>query len=147
MITALQWAHRRSILKDLGKFIGIPHYFGKSSFEQCDCAGFARLFYREHGWAETLTDNKPEDVEEYKRQPLRMLRYLMKNLDRIESIDALEYGDIVVTKVLSEHHVGIYTEYQRLLTMEVPVIYGVTKSCIYKGHQWMPYFVMGFRRR
>ena len=134
-------------MKDLGNFIGIQHHFGESTWSACDCVGLARLFYREHGYAEALSDGKPEDAEVYKHQPLRMLRYLMKRLDRIESVDALEYGDIVVTKVFNEHHLGIYTEYQRLLTMEIPVIYGITKSCIYKGQQWLPYFVMGFRRR
>lgn len=133
-------------MKDIGNFIGIPHYFGESSRTACDCIGLARLFYAEHGW-QSISDGKPEDVDEYKAQPFRILRYFLKNFDRIESIDALEYGDIVITKVLSEHHVGIYTEYQRLLTMEVPVIYGVTKSCIFKGHSWTPYFICGFRRR
>jgi hypothetical protein len=133
---------------NLNKFIGIPHYFGKSSYEQCDCAGLAKLFYAEHGYNENLDDNIPIGTsEDYKKTPLRMLRYLIKHLDRVDSIEALCYGDIVVTKVFNELHLGIYLEYQRVLAMEIPVVIGTTKSCIYKGPQWIPHFVRGFRRK
>lgn len=132
---------------NLNKFIGIKHYFGESSFTKCDCAGLARLFYKEHNYGIDLTDGKPLDEAEYKHQPYRMLRYLLKSLDKVRSIDELKYGDIVVVRIMEELHIGIYTEYQRLLTMEVPVVIGHTQSCIYKGYQWMSYFICGFRRK
>lgn len=52
---------------DINKFVGIPHYFGESSFDKCDCLGLCRLFYREHGYKEHIEDGKPIRGQEFWR--------------------------------------------------------------------------------
>lgn len=134
-------------MKDIGNFIGIPHHFGMSNFFGADCAGLCILFYNEI-FGYTIDDGKPiGTAEEYAKNHSRMLRYLLKTMDKVTSVDDLCFGDIVVTKVFNEHHVALYTEYGRVLTMEIPCVEGKTRSCIYKEIQWKPHFVMGFRRR
>lgn len=134
-------------MEGIDKFIGIPHHYGKSSFQQCDCAGLCTLFYREF-FDYTIDDGKPMGTSETsKTMPLRMSRWLLRNMVRITDIKDLTFGDIVLTKVFNEHHVAVFLKYNKVLTQEIPVIYGTTKSTIYRGQQWMPFFVMGFRRR
>jgi cell wall-associated NlpC family hydrolase len=130
------------------KFIGIPHQYGESSWSACDCAGLCQLFYREHQYNETLIDGKPiGDSESSKKQPLRMLRYLLKNLDRIPDINDLQYGDIVLLKIAGEHHVAISIDYGKILSMAVPCIAGVSKSTIYRKQYWSQFYIVGFRSR
>lgn len=130
---------------NLGKFIGIPHYYGRHGFDGADCAGLCRLFYEKHGYKETLDDGLPiGTAEDYKKTPLRMLRYLLKNLDRV---DEPQYGDIIVTKMFGELHVGIYTEYNRVIAMEIPVVIGKTRSTMYREEFWKPHHIATFRRR
>ena len=134
-------------MKDIGKYVGIIHEYGESTWFSCDCAGICTLFYKEN-FGYIIDDGKPMGTAETsKSNPLRMLRWLLKNMVRITDAKDLTYGDIVLTKVMQEHHVGIYLEYNKVLTQEIPVIYGSTKSTIYRGQQWLPYFVCGFRRR
>ena len=105
------------------------------------------MFYKEE-FGYVIDDHRPIGTyEEYQSNHSRMSRYLLKTMDKVKSVEALEFGDIIVTKVLNEHHVALYTEYGKVLTMQIPCVEGSTRSCIYKEHQWKPYFVMGFRRR
>lgn len=134
-------------MSDLDKYIGIKHEYGESTWDSCDCAGLCTLFYKEI-FGYVIDDHKPiGTAESSKHNPLRMSRWLLKNMVRINDFKELQYGDIVLTKVMQEHHVGIYLEYNKILTQEIPVIYGSTKSTIYRGQQWLPFFVCGFRRR
>lgn len=134
-------------MEDLNKFIGIVHEYGRSDKDACDCAGLCTLFYKEI-FGYVIDDGLPiGTVETSKKKPLRMLRYLLANFEKVEDVNDLTFGDIVLTKVMNEHHVAVYLRYNKILTQEIPVIYGVTKSCVYRGIQWLPYFVMGFRRK
>lgn len=134
-------------MENLSKYIGIVHRFGMADFDSCDCAGLCTLFYKEE-FGFIIDDGKPIGTyDEYQSHHSRMLRYLLKTMDKVQSVDNLEYGDIIVTKVYGEHHVAVYLEYGRVLTMQIPCVEGSTRSCIYKENQWKPYFVMGFRRR
>ena len=134
-------------MEGIDKFIGIIHEYGKDTYDSNDCAGLCKLFHREV-FGYVIDDYKPiGTVETSKLNPLRMLRWLLKNMDKVTDISQLTYGDIVLTKVFDEHHVAIFLKYNKVLTQEIPVIYGTTKSTIYRGQQWMPFFVMGFRRR
>lgn len=135
-------------MANLNKYIGIPHYYGQSTFDQCDCAGLAKLFYATEGFKEPLDDHRPIGTQEsYKGTPLRMLRYLLANLDKIKDHESLQWGDIVVFRISGELHVGIYTRYGKVLSMQVPVVYGKSKSTIYPKQFWNPLFICGFRSR
>jgi cell wall-associated NlpC family hydrolase len=134
-------------LKNIGKYIGIKHEYGESTWEHCDCAGLCTLFYREN-FDYIIDDGKPMGTAETsKSHPLRMSRWLLKNMDKVKEYNNLQWGDIVLFRISNEHHVGIALEYGKVLAMEVPCVYGHTKSTIYRKSFVEPYFIMGFRRR
>ena len=139
-----------TMMDGFNKFIGIKHYFGESSFDGCDCIGLCRLFYKEHGWPQTFTDDEPEPVtkENYAepRMWARLYRYLLKNFTRVD-YDDLDYGDVVVMNFDGDEHLGIYLEYGKVLGMQVPTVYGVSQSTIYPREWWTPAFKYGFRRK
>ena len=121
---------------DINKFVGIPHYFGESSFGKCDCLGLCRLFYREHGYKERKSFGAWR----------RLYTYLLTHMDRV-SHETLQYGDLVVFQIEGEVHLGIYLSYGKLLTMQIPVKFGKTTSTIYHRDWWSRYFKYAFRRR
>lgn len=129
------------------KYIGITHQFGQSSWESCDCIGLVKLFYNTEGFKEPIDDNMPMDKEEYAKTPYRLLRYFLKNMDRVKDHNDLQYGDVVVFRVGGELHTAVYIGYGKVLAMAVPVVYGFTKSTIYKQNYWLSCFVSGFRSR
>jgi cell wall-associated NlpC family hydrolase len=130
--------------QDINKFIGIPHQFGGDSYESCDCLGLCRLFYREHNVGLDFTDGKPITKDWKKDGHLRLRRYFKKYFVRVEK-DELQYGDIVLFDLYGDTHFGVYTDYGNVLSMFVPVEYGVTKSTIYKRHVWERAFRRGYR--
>lgn len=128
------------------KYIGIPHYYGCSTFEQCDCAGLCKLVYETEGYNESLDDHRPiGESSEAKTQPLRILRYLLKNMDKVKGYDDLKEMDIVAFRIAGDIHIGIYIGYGKVLAMAVPVVYGYSKSTIYRRQYIEQFFVCGFR--
>jgi cell wall-associated NlpC family hydrolase len=135
----------KEVTVDLDKFIGIRHHFGRHGFDGADCIGLCRLFYEQHGYKESLDDKVPIGTyEDYQRTPLRILRYLLKNFDKVHNP---HFGDIIVSKVCNELHLGIYIDYGKVLAMSVPCIEGVTTSTIYREEYWKPSLIQAFRRR
>lgn len=131
------------------KYIGIPHYFGESSFEKCDCIGLCRLFYREHGWKDDFWDNGKPITEENFASPStwrRLYSYCLTHMERI-FYDELEYGDFVIFRIDGDIHTGIYLGYGKLLCMQVPTVYGESTSTIYHRQWWTPFFKAAFRRK
>lgn len=134
--------------EDLSKYIGLIHrYQGKGQY--CDCLNLVTRFYHDHHYKQDFDDHKerPKTYEEYiKTQPTRMVRYLIKNFKVTENINELEYGDVVLTLINGDPHIGVYIDDDKVLAMEVPVIEGKSKSTIYKGRYWKPFFRAGFKR-
>ena len=121
---------------NIDKFIGIPHYFGESSFDGCDCIGLVRLFYAEHGWSQDFDDGLPIDKDTYMTAPVwrRLFRYLHKNFTEVSDVD---YGDVVLFRINDCEHLGIIIDkYGRLLSMTVPEQEGVTTSRVYHRSMW-----------
>lgn len=135
--------------EDISRYVGIKHYFGESSFEKCDCIGLVRLFYREHDWPQTFTDDNPEAVTEENfaepRMWARLYRYMLKEFRRVD-YDNLSFGDVIVMKFENDEHLGIYVGYGKVLGMQVPTVYGKSESTIYPREWWTPAFRYGFRR-
>lgn len=129
------------------KFIGIPHYFGESSFDGCDCIGLVRLFYREHGWSQDFDDGLPVDRDTYMTASVwrRLFRYLHKNFTEVDDVD---YGDVVLFRINDCEHLGVIVDkYGRLLSMTVPEQEGVTTSTIYHRSMWKNVEHKVWRRR
>lgn len=133
---------------DPSKYIGIPHYYGRSDFLACDCAGLCKLVYNTEGLRESMDDHRPfGDPSETKTQRLRMLRYLLKNMDKVKDYNELRELDIVVFRISGDLHIGVYVGYGKVLAMAVPVVYGYSKSTIYRRQYIEQFFVCGFRSR
>ena len=137
---------KMSIDKSVGRFVGIPHYFGESSFSKCDCIGLCRLFYKESGYGESIDDGKPVVDGKSFGTWRRLYTYLVKNMDRVQ-YDDLQYSDLVIFEINGDVHLGIYLGYGKLLAMQVPVKYGVTTSTIYHRDAWSRCFKYAFRVR
>lgn len=101
--------------EDISRYVGIKHYFGESSFEKCDCFGLVKLFYREHGWPQTFTDDNPEPVTEANyaqpRMWRRLYKYMLTHFERV-TYDDLQFGDVVIMQVNLCMHMGIYVGYE-----------------------------------
>ena len=121
---------------NIDKFIGIPHHFGESSFDGCDCIGLVRLFYAEHGWSQNFDDGLPVDKDTYMTAPVwrRLFRYLHMNFNEVAVPD---YGDVVLFRINDCEHLGVIIDkYGRLLSMTVPEQEGITTSRVYHRSMW-----------
>lgn len=134
---------------DVNRFIGVPYVFGESSFNGCDCVGLCRLFYREHGWKDNFWDNgEPITEENFALPPTwhRLYKYCLTHMNRVK-YDDLTYGDFVIFQIAGDLHTGVYLEYGRLLSMQIPTIEGKSISTIYHRDWWTPFYKCSFRRR
>ncbi len=134
---------------DIGRFIGIKHFYGESSFGKCDCLGLCRLFYREHGWKNALEDGLPDPPKDNFSNFASWRRLIKYCLTRMRKVDYknLRYGDFIIFRINGDLHMGVYLGYGKLLSMQVPTRYGETESTIYHREWWEPYYVCAFRRR
>lgn len=136
--------------EDISRYVGIKHYFGESSFEKCDCFGLVKLFYREHGWPQTFTDDNPEPVTEANyaqpRMWRRLYKYMLTHFERVDYAD-LQFGDVVIMQVNLCMHMGIYVGYGKVLGMEIPTVYGQSESTLYTRPWWTRVFKYAFRRK
>lgn len=126
--------------------IGLKYGFSEG---ESHCVGLCRKFYELHGWRENFQDGKadPETLEEFnKNHKLRLLRYLLKNFDKVRDTYALEYGDVVIFNILGDLHCGIFIGHGDIMAMEVPCGEG-SRSAVYKYKFWKKAFLCAFRRR
>ena len=133
---------------NIDKYVGIPHYFGESSFAKCDCIGLCRLFYREHGWMHIEDGGEEPNQDNFSdlKYWRRLYAFCVNNMNKVD-YDNLQYGDFVIFKVEGDLHTGIYLEYGKLLSMQIPTVYGKTTSTVYHRRWWTPFFKYAFRRR
>lgn len=133
-------------MEDISKYVGIVHQFNGDTFENCDCIGLCRLFYKEHGWEQDFTDGKPVEPDWQKKDPFRLARYLNSHFTKTKSVEDLRFGDVVLFNIYDDYHLGLYLEYGKMLAMQVPVMYGVSMSTVYRRNYWTPFFVRGYLR-
>lgn len=133
-------------MENIDKYIGIIHEFNGDTFDGCDCIGLCRLFYKEHGWAQTFTDGKPVTHDWESDDPLRLARYLQENFRITRNADELQFGDVMLFDVNGDAHLGICLEYGDILAMQVPVVEGKSTSTIYHRYFWKQGFKAGFIR-
>ena len=127
---------------NINSLIGLKFKF-QGTNEYTDCVNLAKRFYELHGWPQNFSDGKEITEEKYKHQPLRILRYLMKEFFLVQDFT---YGDIVVFNIGGDFHLGIYVGYGKLLSMIIPTDES-SKSCILRGPSWLPYTKYTFRRK
>lgn len=136
-------------MENLNKYIGLKHQYNGHG-DYCDCLNLCKRFYKDHKWNETFSDGRPEPdtYDEYiKKEPTRIVRYLLKNFDKTTNIDELSYGDVALFIIGGEVHLGIIVNDYKLLAMQVPCVEFKTESTIYKRRYWENFFRMGFKRR
>ena len=126
--------------KDISKYVGIKHYFGRSDYDGCDCIGLVRLFYLEHNTGLDFTDEQPPVTPENYFTAAswrRLFRYIHKHFDELTDDSKLSYGDLVLFRINDCEHMGIIAnEYGLCLAMEVPEKEGVTTSTLYHKSFW-----------
>ena len=76
-----------------------------------------------------------------------MVRYLVKNFKKTTDDTDLSYGDVILTVINGDFHLGVYVGDGRALAMEIPVQEGKSRSTIYKHKYWRLYFRAGFKRK
>ena len=135
----------------LNNYVGLPYEFAGSSHDSADCIGLVRLFYKEHNWKPDIYDG-PFYHNWYVKTPFRMIRFFIKNMNKIKKSKELQFGDVVLFIINGESHCGIYLEYGKLLTtFPHSKQWNTSKmpesSFISHRSFWEKGFKIGFRRR
>lgn len=131
------------IEQDLTKFVGIPYKFLGTDYTGLDCIGLCQLFYFEHDTPIIFRDNKPITKDWYISEPYRMIRWFLTNMDKIDDVDKLQYGDVVVFEINGEGHTGIYIGNFKILT----ILELFKKSMIIHLKRNNIYYKCGFRKK
>lgn len=129
--------------QDLSKFVGLPYKFLGVNFTGVDCIGLCQLFFNEHGYPIEIRDGRPITKDWYLTEPYRLARWLVKNFDKIENIEDLKYGDIVLFEINGESHTGIYIGNGKALT----ILEVFKKSMIMHLKKRNIFYQCGFRIR
>ena len=103
--------------QNIERFIGLPYKFLGTDFNGVDCIGLCQLFLNEHHIPMIIRDGRPITKDWYLKEPYRLARWLFKNFDKIDNIDDLRYGDIVLFEINGESHTGIYIDDYKVLTI------------------------------
>lgn len=134
-------------MDNINKFIGIPYKFNGDTADGCDCLGLVRYFYREHGWID-IDDGLPIDENWMKNATSRIRRFFPKHFDIAWKPEDMKYGAVVIFKINSELHFGIYLGYGKMLSTQLTTeSYDTSRSTIYHRQWWTPWFQVAFNRR
>jgi cell wall-associated NlpC family hydrolase len=106
---------------NFGKYTGIEWKFNGRDYDGCDCTGLADLVYKEQGWLPRWTDGKEVEKEWYTSQPLRLIQFLNRNFDKVDSINKLNPGSVIYARIRGEGHIFIYTGYGKVLQSFPPI--------------------------
>lgn len=129
--------------QNLERFIGLPFKFLGTDFTGVDCIGLCQLFLCEHGYNIEIRDGRPITKDWYLTEPFRLARWLFNNFDKIENIDSLQYGDIVLFEINGESHTGIYIGNYKVLT----ILEIFKKSMIIHLKKSNIFYQCGFRKK
>ena len=103
--------------QNIEKFIGIPYKFLGTDYTGVDCIGLCQLFLNEHGYAIKFRDGREITKDWYLKEPYRLARWLINNFDKIDSMENMIYGDIILFEINGESHTGIYLGNAKVLTI------------------------------
>lgn len=129
--------------QNIERFIGLPYKFLGTDFNGVDCIGLCQLFLNEHHIPVIIRDGRPITKDWYLKEPYRLARWLFKNFDKIDNIDDLRYGDIVLFEINGESHTGIYIDDYKVLT----ILEVFKKSMIIHLKKENIFYQCGFRVR
>lgn len=103
--------------QNIEKFIGIPYKFLGTDYTGVDCIGLCQLFLNEHGYAIKFRDGREITKDWYLTEPYRLARWLIKNFDKIDNMEDMVYGDIILFEINGESHTGVYLDNGKVLTI------------------------------
>ena len=138
-------------MENIDKYINIPYVFAGYDYNGADCVGLLRLFYSEHNWMEMYDGEFTKDW--YKKEPYRMVKWFLRNMNKVRNIDDLQFGDVVYFNINGEGHVGIYYKYGKILTTfpddskQWDGTYMPHNSFLCHRQLWEKAYKCGFRRR
>ena len=139
-------------MEDIYKYINIPYKFAGYNYDGADCIGLLRLFYADHNWVE-MNDGRTFTKDWYKKEPYRMVKWFLKNMNKIKTIEELQFGDVVYFLIGGEGHVGIYYKYGKIITTfpenskQWDGTYMPNNSFLCHKQLWEKAYRCGFRRR
>ena len=102
-------------MQETDKYIGKKYKFNGRTLDEFDCIGLLYLWGKEHGWNLDFSDGKLITHDWYEHSKYRMIRYLLKHMERID-ISHARHGDVVLWSIADESHTGIYLGYNKVLT-------------------------------
>ena len=129
--------------QNIERFIGLPYKFLGTDFNGVDLIGLCQLFLNEHHIPVIIRDGRPITKDWYLKEPYRLARWLFKNFDKIDNIDDLRYGDIVLFEINGESHTGIYIDDYKVLT----ILEVFKRSMIMHLKRQNMFYQCGFRLR
>jgi cell wall-associated NlpC family hydrolase len=103
------------------KYIGKKYVFNGRSEDEFDCIGLLINVYRDQGWAEDFNDGSLIESNWFELEPYRFARYMLKHFDRVEDINRLTEGDIILWEINGESHTAIYAGYGKFLSTFPPL--------------------------
>lgn len=129
--------------QNIEKYVGLPFKFLGTDFAGVDCIGLCQLFLCEHGYDIEIRDGRPITKDWFLTEPYRLARWLIKNFDKIDNMEDLQYGDIVLFEINGESHTGIYLNNGKVLT----ILEIFKKSMIIHLKKRNIFYQCGFRMR
>lgn len=135
---------------NINNYIGIPYHFNEATHDGADCLGLVRLYYKEHNYLPTFYDDYVITKENYNSSETwkHLFKYLNENMDKVEDINELKEGDIVLFSIYGDIHFGIIAdEYGRLLAGQIPSIEGETQSTLYRKSWWEKFYRAAYKRK
>lgn len=135
--------------KDLEKYIGYIYKFDLTNLPNngksyTNCLQLAKQFYKDHGYKQTFDDGKPWLTDKKAYYIPRIIRYLKSNFKEVNSIEDLEYGDIIC--LTPGGRIAVYLGNNEILTIEKNFYENKSKSLIYSKGEWEKDFKFGFKR-
>lgn len=129
-------------MENLDKYIGLNYRFDLSN-NSYNCLSLAKEFYKDHKYSQTFDDGEPWPTIDSANHVNRLLKYLDNNMTKADSIDQLEFGDLVIIR--PGYRVGVYVGDGNLLTISSEFKDDVSKSIIYPLDYWKDNFRIGYK--
>ena len=128
-------------MENLDKYIGLNYRFDLSN-NSYNCLSLAKEFYKDHGYI-NIDDGKSWPTDYKTRYATRMMNWFNNNMTKVDSIDQLEFGDLVIIR--PGYRVGVYVGNGNLLTISSEFKDDISKSIIYPLDYWKDNFRIGYK--
>ena len=138
ILLGLYLSKRIEMVENLNKYVGLNYRFDLSN-NSYNCLSLAKKFYKDHDYKQNFDDGSSWPTNYKDNYARRLISYLENNFTKIEDIDSLSYGDIVV--ISPGIRIGTYVGEGNLLTISSEFKDDISKSIIYPLDYWKNNFI------